>query len=63
MTGIGGVFFRAQEPSALAEWYQLHLGVKKTPESYDEMSWWQEKGPTVFAPFEADTDYFDDSKQ
>ncbi len=58
VNGIGGVFFRANEPDALADWYETHLGVKKTPGSYEEKSWWQEKGPTVFAPFRADTDYF-----
>jgi predicted enzyme related to lactoylglutathione lyase len=64
VNGIGGVFFRSQDPVAQATWYETNLGVKKTPESYEEMSWWQEEGPTVFAPFEADTDYFGDrSKQ
>jgi predicted enzyme related to lactoylglutathione lyase len=58
VNGIGGLFFRARDPEALAEWYQANLGVRKTPESYDDGSWWQERGPTVFAPFEADTDYF-----
>lgn len=58
VNGIGGVFFRAKDPAALAAWYEENLGVRKTPESYDEGSWWQEKGPTVFAPFESDTDYF-----
>lgn len=57
VNGIGGLFFRAHDPSGLAEWYQQHLGVRKTPESYEEEPWWQERGPTVFAPFEADTEY------
>ena len=61
VNGIGGVFFRAKDPAALAAWYEENLGVRKTPESYDEGSWWQEKGPTVFAPFESDTDYFGDA--
>jgi glyoxylase I family protein len=58
VNGIGGLFFRARDPKTLAGWYEQHLGVRKTPESYEEDSWWQERGPTVFAPFEADTDYF-----
>jgi predicted enzyme related to lactoylglutathione lyase len=58
VNGIGGLFFRAQNPTTLAEWYDQHLGVRKTPESYEEDPWWQDTGPTVFAPFEADTDYF-----
>jgi glyoxylase I family protein len=52
VTGIGGVFFRAREPEALAAWYAEHLGV-----SFDPL-WQQQAGPTVWAPFRADTDYF-----
>jgi glyoxylase I family protein len=58
VNGIGGIFFRAENPETLAAWYEKHLGVRKTPGSYEEGSWWQEKGPTVFAPFQSDTDYF-----
>jgi glyoxylase I family protein len=58
VNGIGGVFFRANDPDRLADWYETHLGVKRTPGSYNEKSWWQRRGPTVFAPFEADTSYF-----
>jgi len=25
--GIGGVFFRAKDPAALARWYETHLGI------------------------------------
>ena len=62
VTGIGGIFFRAREPGPLAPWYEDHLGVGKAPEPYEEGSWWQEERPTVFAPFESDTDSFDDAK-
>lgn len=27
VTGIGGVFFKAQDPVALRAWYQRHLGI------------------------------------
>jgi len=37
VTGIGGLFFRARDPEALARWYQDHLGVTLTPTSYDEV--------------------------
>ena len=30
VTGIGGLFFRAHDPKALAFWYQQHLGVSLT---------------------------------
>lgn len=42
----------------LTAWYERHLGVSKVAESYDEDSWWQDEGPTEFAPFRHDTEYF-----
>jgi glyoxylase I family protein len=54
VTGIGGVFVRASDPEALTRWYAIHLGVDPPPPSYDEQEWWQEAGPTVFAPMGAD---------
>jgi len=58
VTGIGGVFFRARDPAALTAWYEAHLlpGIA----SY---SWAQDQGPTVFAPFKADSDYFPADRQ
>lgn len=56
--GIGGVFFRARDPGALAAWYQAHLGVAPAPDSYDKTPWVQQSGPTVFAPFDKESDYF-----
>lgn len=58
ITGIGGFFFRAKDPTALALWYEEQLGVRQVGERYEDGSWWQEQGPTVFAPFALDTDYF-----
>jgi predicted enzyme related to lactoylglutathione lyase len=66
--GIGGLFFRAEDPDALSAWYREHLGVGAgctategaTP---DEWSWQTEGGPVVFAPFKADTDYWQADKQ
>src|SRR5882724_2495155 len=63
VTGIGGVFFRARDPKALGQWYQEHLGVRLTPSSYEELPWWQEAGPTAFAPFPESTEYFGKSNQ
>ncbi|AMM85166.1 VOC family protein [Martelella sp. AD-3] len=54
VTGIGGFFFRARDPEALRAWYVEHLGVGSAPYgTWDTMA-----GPSVFAPFPADTDYF-----
>ena len=63
VTGIGGVFWRARDPDALKRWYEQHLGVALTPQSYDDEPWRQEAGPTVYEPFSADTDYFGRSEQ
>jgi predicted enzyme related to lactoylglutathione lyase len=52
--GIGGYFIRATDPAALRAWYRDSLGL-----DIDEHGLWrQEAGPTVFAAFESDTDYF-----
>jgi predicted enzyme related to lactoylglutathione lyase len=58
VNGIGGFFFRARDPAALAQWYAENLGVSLTPTSYDQQPWRQHAGPTAFHPFPADTDYF-----
>jgi len=61
--GIGGLFFRARNPQALAQWYEDHLGIAQVPTDYDTPCWHQSAGDTVFAPFEAATDYFGDRSQ
>jgi len=58
VTGIGGLFIRANDPGKLAEWYEEHLGVTRSPTSYEDEPWQQEQGPTIFAPFENDTEFF-----
>lgn len=58
VTGIGGVFFRASDPQALAAWYERHLGIAPVPTSYETSPWMQLGGPTVFAPFASTTTYF-----
>lgn len=66
--GIGGLFFRANDPDALSAWYREHLGVGAgcvategvTP---DQWTWRAEGGPVVFAPFESTSDYFPAEKQ
>jgi predicted enzyme related to lactoylglutathione lyase len=59
--GVGGVFFKAEDPDKLYEWYVEHLGVTK----YDEpgvrfMTADQpQEGYLVWAAFGSDTSYFD----
>jgi glyoxylase I family protein len=63
VTGIGGLFFRAQDPAALGRWYQEHLGVSLTPSNDEDLPWWQEAGPTAFSPFAETSEYFGNFKQ
>jgi glyoxylase I family protein len=58
VTGIGGFFFRAKDPASLSAWYKEHLGIDLMPSDYSQKPWMQEAGPTAFAPFPQDTDYF-----
>lgn len=61
--GIGGLFFRSENPEDLAKWYETHLGISLAPTSYEQKPWHQDAGPTVFAPFAKDTTYFGKPKQ
>ena len=59
VVGIGGHFIRADDPAALSAWYRDCLGL-----DVDENGLWrQEAGPTVFAAFESETDYFGSRSQ
>jgi predicted enzyme related to lactoylglutathione lyase len=59
VVGIGGVFFRADDPETLLAWYQKHLGVA----AEDPFNWMQQAGQTVFMPFARNTDYFPADRQ
>ncbi len=61
VTGIGGIFFKADDPERLATWYRTHLGIAiETSASYalfrrrDEA----DDAMTVWSLFERDSDYF-----
>ena len=56
--GIGGVFFRAKDPAALAAWYKTPLGIDPAPTGPGMMPWISEAGVTVFSPFPEGSDYF-----
>ncbi len=56
--GIGGVFFRSHDTEATGAWYRTHLGIE-----VGHSPWEQQAGPTVFAPFKADSDYFPADQQ
>jgi len=63
VVGIGGLFFRSRDPKALAQWYQIHLGIDPVPMDYGQRPWQQAAGPTAFGPFSMDTDYFGSRQQ
>lgn len=63
VTGIGGVFFKAQDPAALGAWYQRHLGIDVQPWGGAVFRWQGDDNPggdgaTIWSPFAADTGYF-----
>ena len=58
VTGIGGFFFRGDDPKALGEWYRDNLGIGSYPNI-----WQQQAGPTVVQPFARDSDYFGRAEQ
>lgn len=59
VVGIGGVFFRADDPEALQAWYDKHLGVVVDFAA----PWVPQPGPTLFMPFSRTTDHFPLDKQ
>src|SRR5664279_4254003 len=69
VTGIGGIFFKANDPEKLGEWYRKHLGLEV--EEYG-MSFHENdplnKAPkrqayTIWSPFAYDTEYFAPSEK
>ena len=63
VTGIGGVFFKARDPKALAEWYAKHLGMNLEEWGGVVFRWATDDNPsgtgtTVWSPFKQDTTYF-----
>jgi predicted enzyme related to lactoylglutathione lyase len=63
--GVGGVFFKADDPQGLGEWYQKCLGVPVEHPygaSFKPASM-PPGGLTVWAPFDSSTTYFSPSKK
>ncbi|MEO1323305.1 MAG: VOC family protein [Pseudomonadota bacterium] len=62
VTGIGGFFFRSDDPESLSEWYKENLGVDLAPQKSGGAPWQQEAGFTVFDPFARDNEMIPSGK-
>lgn len=59
VNGVGGVFFRARDPKALAEWYRRHLGIPvEQDQTYGSFVSADAGEHTVWSTFPDDTEYF-----
>jgi catechol 2,3-dioxygenase-like lactoylglutathione lyase family enzyme len=63
VTGLGGIFFRARDVDALADWYRAHLGIPVEPGGWSVFQWREHRdadrlGSTVWSLFNKDTTYF-----
>lgn len=67
VTGLGGVFFRCDDPSGIRDWYRKHLGIES--EEYGFPFMWREldrpekRGYSVWNPFPQETKHFDPSSK
>jgi predicted enzyme related to lactoylglutathione lyase len=61
--GLGGVFFKADDPESLYAWYEKHLGLARGSSGTPMFHWREDAEPdrraeTVWALFPAGTKYF-----
>ena len=61
--GIGGIFLRARDPKALAQWYATHFGIPDQGGGSLAFDGPESMGMTVFAHFPHDTKYFGEGAQ
>lgn len=65
--GIGGIFFKSENPQALYAWYDKHLGISGKPNVGAMFPWRRADNPdqeelTVWSVFPSSTRYFDPGK-
>lgn len=65
ITGIGGIFFKAEDPKKLMDWYGKHLGfeVSDYGSSFHWMDMDHVPAQTAWNPFKKDTTYFSPSEK
>lgn len=60
VTGLGGFFFKCEDPEKVKEWYKNHLGIPT--DQYGWTFWWKDSQgidcSTQWSPFPKDTTYF-----
>ena len=56
VTGFGGIFLRSDDPKALYQWYDKHLGLQK-PSGF-RVSSSKQRANVIFALFKQDNAYF-----
>lgn len=64
VTGIGGIFFKSEDPKTLHQWYHTHLGIEAGP--YGASFEWRDAengqdGLTQWSAFDRNTAYFEPS--
>ena len=65
VTGIGGIFFKSDDPEKLYQWYETHLGIRRSEDGTGAVFEWREgndtadNGMTVWSIFPRNTKYFD----
>lgn len=63
VTGIGGIFFKSQDPKKAREWYAEHLGLVTNEYGslfeFRDAEHPEKKAYTQWSPFAADTNYFE----
>lgn len=64
VTGLGGFFFKTDDPDGIKDWYKKHLGIPT--DRYGWTFWWKDKEgndcSTQWSPMKSDTKYFNPSE-
>ena len=56
VVGLGGVFFKVNDPEKMNAWYEKHLGLPREPPG--PVIFEGGGGMTVWTPFKSDSNYF-----
>lgn len=62
VTGLGGIFFKCEDPEKMKEWYRNHLGIE-SDQYGGKFVWRDHENPekeaiTAWSPFAKDSDYY-----